>query len=70
MSVYRVKYFHKIDYNNYSARAEKLKIPPGLQALLAQLLAKDERYAELSHFVNSKVFFLHFSIVFFSAFIC
>ena len=57
MSEYLVKYLHKIDCNNYSAGAEKLKIPPGLQALLAQLLAKDERYAELSHFVNSKVFF-------------
>ena len=56
MSEYLVKYLHKIDCNNYSAGAEKLKIPPGLQALLAQLLAKDERYAELSHFVNSKVF--------------
>ena len=66
MSEYLVKYFHKIDCNNYSAGAEKLKIPPGLQALMAQLLAKDERYAELSHFVNSKVFFF----VFFSAFIC
>lgn len=38
-----------------SAAAEKLKIPPGLQVLVVQLLARDERYAELWHFIYSKI---------------
>lgn len=38
-----------------SAAAEKLKVPPGLQALVVQLLSRDERYAELSHFIHTKI---------------
>ncbi|KAI5055890.1 hypothetical protein GOP47_0029706 [Adiantum capillus-veneris] len=38
-----------------SAVMEKLKVPADLQALLIQLFARDERYAELMHFVRTKV---------------
>lgn len=38
-----------------SAVTEKLKVPSELQVLVIQLYAKDERYAELMHFVRTKI---------------
>eukprot|EP00249_Psilotum_nudum_P017993 c26590_g1_i1 orf=421-2790(+) len=38
-----------------SAAAEKLKVGSALPGLIVQLLARDKRYAELRHFVSSKV---------------
>eukprot|EP01018_Ginkgo_biloba_P005092 Gb_13564 [translate_table: standard] len=38
-----------------SAAAEKLKVHPGLHVLIVQLLARDERYAELAQFVSNKL---------------
>ncbi|MCO5595334.1 hypothetical protein L7F22_049376 [Adiantum nelumboides] len=34
---------------------EKLKVPADLQVLLIQMLARDERYAEVMHFVRTKI---------------
>lgn len=38
-----------------SAATGKLKVPPGLQALVIQLLAKDSRYVEIWHFIYNKI---------------
>lgn len=39
----------------YSANSEKIKVHPNLYVLTIQLLARNERYAELGLFIINKV---------------